>query len=92
MHPAELSDLEREAHWDRTRQAPKVASGSAEEEKALNRIDELRDMDEQGIMRWHPDLMSLGGARRFYRRGAPASSLRTRRAQATKYWRRHARD
>jgi hypothetical protein len=92
MHPSELAELEREAHWDRTRQAPRVASGSAEEEKALARIDELREDDEAGIMRRHPDMMTLGGARRFYRRGAPVSSLRTRRAQATKYWRRHARD
>lgn len=64
--------------------------GSSEEQWALERIDELRDEEQDGLTRVHPDsdADTLPGPT-FYTASASTETRKRRRAEARRYWSRH---
>jgi hypothetical protein len=91
---SELARLRSSSYWNYDLHQPRVAPDSIEEDRALSRIDELREDELDGLMQYHPDAKSgtgLSGAGPFYRRSATSSQLGSRRAAATRYWRKHTR-
>lgn len=86
---AEIANLEMRAHWSKRSAQPLIPPGSSEESYALSRIDDLRDLDASGMSTTHPDSAHLGYGP-YYRRGASRDHLESRRAAATRYWRRRS--
>jgi hypothetical protein len=85
---AESAQIARDASWNYALGAPAIAAGSVKEQAALERIDELRDMDMEGRMTHHPDFGDDSGGG-FYRHTAPKSAeARRRRSASERYWRR----
>lgn len=84
---AERAQIARELSWNYGLSLPAIEPGSAREQAALERIDDLRELDISGRMTDHPDFPrdSEGG---FYRRTAPMSERRRRRSASERYWRR----
>ena len=87
---AELANLEMRAHWSFAGSHPIVMPGSAEEDVALRRIDDLRDQDMAGMMPSHPDSSRGLSYGPYYRRGAKAEHLESRRSASMRYWKRRA--
>jgi hypothetical protein len=86
----ERRNLEHEAlikYQQRQEEAGVIPSGSTAEREHLERIDELRTEEVEGMMPAHPDLPGLGP---FYRRGASHSELARRRRASQRHWRRYA--
>lgn len=88
---AEIANLEMQAHWSFAQARPVVSPGTSDEDRALQRIDELREMDMAGMMSSHPDSRGGLGVGPYYRRGAPPEHLESRRIASSRYWKRSAR-